>query len=108
MHRIYAIDLAHDATVGERNNNSKFSTHHQDQSMEILATREGEDECIFIPLKIMMRKRYKNAVGGVVHGAIQIAVDSDLIAERTAPLCSTHVQPGDVSSFLIQQGERRS
>ena len=42
MQRIYAIDLAHDATVGERSRNSKFSTHHQDQSMEILATREGE------------------------------------------------------------------
>ena len=26
----------------------------------------------------------------------------------TVPLRSTHVQPGDVSSFLIQQGERRS
>ena len=26
----------------------------------------------------------------------------------TAPPRSTHVQPGDVSSFLIQQGERRS
>ena len=44
VHRIYTIDLAHDATIGERSNNSKFSTHHQDQSMEILATREGEDE----------------------------------------------------------------
>ena len=29
-------------------------------------------------------------------------------AERTAPPRSTHVQPGDVSSFLIHQGERRS
>ena len=40
MQRIYAIDLAHDANVGERSRNSKFSMHHQDQSMEILATRE--------------------------------------------------------------------
>ena len=31
-------------TVGERRNNSKFSMQHQDQSMEILATRQGEDE----------------------------------------------------------------
>ena len=45
--------------------------------MEILATREGEDECIFIPLKIAMQKCYKNADGGVVHEAIQIAVESD-------------------------------
>ena len=40
VHRIYTIDLAHDATVLEHSRNSKFSTHHQDQSMEILATRE--------------------------------------------------------------------
>ena len=38
-----------------------------------LATREGE--CIFIPLKIAMRKRYKNADEGVVLAAIQIAED---------------------------------
>ena len=50
--------------------------------MKIPATREGEFECIFIPLKIAMRKHYKNAVGGVVHAAIQIAVDSDLSAEQ--------------------------
>ena len=43
--------------------------------MEILATREGEDEYILIPLKIMMRKHYKNAVDGVVLAAIQIAED---------------------------------
>ena len=30
-----------DTTIGERSNNSKFSTHHQDQSMERLAMREG-------------------------------------------------------------------
>ena len=41
-----------------------------------------ERECIFIPLKIAMRKRYKNAVGGVVHAAIQIAIDSDLSTEQ--------------------------
>ena len=51
-----------------------------------------------------MRKHYKNAVGGVVLAAIQITVDSDLSAERTTPPRSTHVQPGDISSFLIQQG----
>ena len=56
--------------------------HHQDQSMEILATREGERECIFIPLKIAKRKHYKNAVSGVVHEAIQIAAESDLSTEE--------------------------
>ena len=45
------------------------------------ATSKG-DECIFIPLKIAKRKRYKNAVGGVVLAAIQIAVDSGLSAEK--------------------------
>ena len=74
--------------------------------MEILATRERERECIFIPLKIAKRKRYKNAVGGVVLAAIQIVVDSDLSAKQTVPPRSTHVQPGDVSHALIQQGER--
>ena len=48
--------------------------------MEILATRERG--CIFIPFKIVMRKRYKNAVGGVVHEAIQITVESDLSNEQ--------------------------
>ena len=43
--------------------------------MDILETREGEGECIFIPLKIMMRKRYKNADEGVLLAAIQIAED---------------------------------
>ena len=32
--------------------------------------RERERECIFIPLKIAKRKRYKNAVDGVVPMAI--------------------------------------
>ena len=46
----------------------------------MLATRERE--CIFIPLKIAKQKRYKNAVRGVVHATIQIAVDSDLSVEQ--------------------------
>ena len=41
--------------------------------MERLATRERG--CIFIRLKIVMRKRYKNADEGVVLAAIQIAED---------------------------------
>ena len=32
--------MLHNIFVGERSRNSKFSTHHQDQSMERLATRE--------------------------------------------------------------------
>ena len=38
----------------------------------LLATR---GECIFIPLNIAMRKRCKNAVGGVVLAVIQITDD---------------------------------
>ena len=37
--------------------------------------RERERECIFIPLKIAKRKRYKNANDGVILAAIQIAED---------------------------------
>ena len=50
----------------------------------MLATRERE--CIFIPLKIAKRKRYKNAVDGIVLAAIQIAEDPiQLKWERQIP-----------------------
>ena len=39
-------------------------------------------ECIFIPLKIATRKRYKNTDEGVILVAIQITVDSDLSTEE--------------------------
>ena len=55
--------------------------------MELLATREGEDECIFIPLKIAMWKHYKNADEGVILAAIQIAEDpfgASAFSTRTA------------------------
>ena len=45
-----------------------------------------------------------NGVDGVVLAVIQITDDPS--AERTAPPRSTHMQPGDVSHALIQQGER--
>ena len=54
-------------------------------------------ECIFIPLKIAMRKRCKNTVGGVVHEAIQIAAESDLSTEqrrlRVQHTCSSMTFP---------------
>ncbi len=37
---------------------------------------------------------------------VVIQITGDPSAERTAPPRSTHVQPGDVSHALIQQGER--
>ena len=60
----------------------------------LLATR---GECIFIPLKIAMRKRCKNAVGGVIHVAIQVEVESDLSIEqwclRVQHTCSPMTSP---------------
>ena len=60
----------------------------------LLATR---GECIFIPLKIAKRKRYKNADEAVVLVAIQIAVDSDLSTEqrclRVQHTCSPVMSP---------------
>ena len=54
-------------------------------------------ECIFIPLKIAMRKHYENADEGVVLIAIQIAVDSDPSAEqrrlRVQHTCSPVTSP---------------
>ena len=56
----------------------------------MLATRETE--CIFIPLKIAKRKRYKNAVDVVVH----LHDPTDPSIKRTGPPSSAHVQLGDV------------
>ena len=54
-------------------------------------------ECIFIPLKIASQKHCKNTVGGVVHVAIQIAVESDLSTEqrclRVQHTCSPVTSP---------------
>ena len=50
------------------------------------------------------RKRSKNGDEEVVLDVIQITGDPS--AERTAPPCSTHVQPDDVSYALIQQGDK--
>ena len=89
----FGFDLA---VVEDRSRNLKFSTHHQDQSMEKLATRV-RGGCIFIPLKIAKRKRYKNADEVVVLVAIQIAADSDLSAEqrriRVQHTCSPMTSP---------------
>ena len=60
----------------------------------LLATR---GECIFIPLKIAMRKRCKNADEGVVHVAIQIAAESNLSTKqrrlRVQHMCSPVTSP---------------
>ena len=63
------------------------------------------EEFIFIPLKNARRKRYKNAVGGVVHAVIQIAVDSDLSAEQRRLRVQHTYSPG--TSPLLDPARRR-
>src|SRR4051812_10316211 len=60
-------------SVGDRSGNSKFFLRITKINLGETSNERGE--CIFIPLKIAKRKRYKNAVDGVVLAAIQIAVD---------------------------------
>ena len=104
VHRIYAIDLAHDATVGERSNNSKFSTHHQDQSMERLTMRERGVHLHTLEDRdaeaLQERGRWSRTRSNSDRGRIRSK------HRTTVPPRSTHVQPGDVSRALIQQGER--
>ena len=84
-----------DIFVGERSGNSKFSTHHQDQSMEFTSNeREGVHLHTLVDRE---RKRCKNADEVVVLVAIQIVVDSDLSAEprrlRVQHTCSPVTSP---------------
>src|SRR3954470_15025790 len=101
VQRIYAIDLAHDATVGERSRNSKFS-YVSPRSIYGETSNEYSDSSTYLCRS--RAEAFKNAVDGVVLVVIQVTDDPS--AERTAPPRSTHVQPGDVSHALIQQGER--
>ena len=89
--------------VGERSRILKFSTHHQDQSMES-SSNEREECASTYPCRSLCGSVQENRVEGVVLVVIQITGDPS--AERTAPPRSTHVQPGDVFHALIQQGER--
>ena len=101
--RIYAIDLAHDATIGERSRNSKFS-YESPRSIYGETRNEGKESASTYPCRSLSGSVQVNGVDGVVLVVIQITDDPS--AERTAPPRSTHVQPGDVSHALIQQGER--
>ena len=77
--------------------------HHQDQSMES-SSNEGEGSASTYPCRSLSGSVQVNRVDGVVLVVIQITDDRS--AEWTAPPRSTHVQPGDVSYALIQQGEK--
>ena len=69
--------------------------HHQDQSMERLATRERGVH--LHTLEDRHAEAYKNAVGGFVHEAIQIALESDLSTKerclRVQHTCSPVTSP---------------
>ena len=67
-------------------------------------SNEGKESASTYPCRSLSGSVQVNGVDGVVLVMIQITGDPS--AERTAPPCSTHVQPGDVSHALIQQGER--
>ena len=91
-----------DTIVGERcMGNKNFPTVHQDQSSR--CNYEGRVGSTY-PCRSLSGS-VMNADDGVVLAAIQIAEDPS--TEATVPPRSSHVQLGDVSFFLIQQGGRR-
>ena len=65
-------------------------------------SNKGKESASTYPCRSLSGSVQENGVEGVVLVVIQITGDPS--AERTAPPCSTHVQPGDVSHALIQQG----
>ena len=67
-------------------------------------SNEGKESASTYPCRSLCGKVQENWVEGVVLVVIQITGDPS--AERTTPPRSTHVQPGDVSHALLQQGER--
>ena len=91
MQRIYAIDLAHDATVGERSRNSKFS-YESPRSIYGETSNEREGSASTYPCRSLSISVQENGVEGVVLVVIQITGDPS--AERTAPPRSTHVRLG--------------
>ena len=92
-----------DTTVGERRRNSKFS-YESPRSIYGETRNEGKESASTYPCRLLSGSVQENGVEGVVLVMIQITGDPS--AERTAPPRSTHIQPGDVSHALIQQGER--
>ena len=71
----------------------------------MLAMRERE--CIFIPLKIAKRKRYKNAVDGVVLTAIQIAEDPIQAPNNSATVFNTRTARGRLLLLDPARGEEK-
>ena len=90
-------------SVGERSKNSKFS-YESPRSIYGETSNKGKKSASTYPCRSLSGSIQENGVEGVVLIVIQITGDPS--AERTAPPRSTHVQPGDVSHALTQQGER--
>ena len=67
------------------------------------SSNEGKECASTYPYRSLRGSVQENGVDEVVLVVIQITDDPS--AERTTPPRSTHVQPGDVSYALIQQGE---
>ena len=97
------MHLYHHLFVGERSRNSKFS-YVSPRSIYGETSNEGKESASTYPCRSLSGSVQENGVEGVVLVVIQITGHPS--AERTAPPHSTHVQPGDVSHALIQQGER--
>ena len=95
--------ISHHIAVGERSRNSKFS-YESPRSIYGVTSNEREESASTYPCRSLSGSVQENRVEGVVLVVIQIIGDPS--AERTAPPRSTHVQPGDISHALIQQGER--
>ena len=91
VQRIYAIDLAHDATVGERSRNSKFS-YVSPRSIYGETSNKGKESASTYPCRSLSGSVQVNGVDGVVLVVIQITDDPS--AERTAPPRSTHMRLG--------------
>ena len=72
--RIYAIDLAHDATVGERSRNSKFS-YVSPRSIYGETSNEGKESASTYPCRSLSGSVQVNGVDGVVLVVIQITDD---------------------------------
>ena len=74
VQRIYAIDLAHDATVGERSRNSKFS-YVSPRSIYGETSNEGKESASTYPCRLLSGSVQVNGVDGVVLVVIQITDD---------------------------------
>ena len=74
VQRIYATDLAHDATVGERSRNSKFS-YVSPRSIYGETSNEGKESASTYPCRSLSGSVQENGVEGVVLVVIQIIDD---------------------------------